>query len=99
VSDRPPPHMPTPPSPARRTPLLIALGTVAAAALIIGAIAVGSAGGDDDSAPAGSSSVIAGVGGSKALDFSPDVAADGLRGALPAIVAELQVASGRRPAV
>ena len=34
--------------------------------------------------------MIAGVGGSKALDFSPDVAADGLRDALPAIVAELQ---------
>jgi hypothetical protein len=60
VSDLPPPDtpnqpLPSPGSPGRRsgrTPLLVALGTVAVAALVIGGVAMGSGGGDDDSAPA-----------------------------------------------
>jgi hypothetical protein len=62
----PPPPSPGSPTPSaalgprgrrsRRTPLLVAVGTVAAAAVIVGGIAVGSGGGDDASTPADSSS-------------------------------------------
>ncbi len=66
MSDLPPPDTPQspPPTPAarpnvrrsRRTPVLVALGTVAAAAIAIGGVAIGSGGGDEDSAPAAGSS-------------------------------------------